>query len=163
MKTRAEAAPRCPRPILVLAYGNPSRGDDALGPLLIERLRHRQRAGELQGLELLTDFQLQIEHILDLQGRDLVIFADAGVCGPEPYGFTRVPVEPCSGYSTHAMSPGALLHLYGQTLGEEPPPAWLLAMRGYAFALGSPPTPEAQSNLRAAVDQLVAIIRNGVS
>jgi Ni,Fe-hydrogenase maturation factor len=30
-------------PILIFGYGNPSRGDDALGPELIQRLEHRQR------------------------------------------------------------------------------------------------------------------------
>jgi Ni,Fe-hydrogenase maturation factor len=27
-------------PVLILACGNPSRGDDALGPLLLERLQN---------------------------------------------------------------------------------------------------------------------------
>jgi hydrogenase maturation protease len=61
---------------LVLAVGNPSRGDDALGPALLERLRDAgvDAAGDV---ELLTDFQLQIEHALDLQGRQAVLFVDA--------------------------------------------------------------------------------------
>jgi hypothetical protein len=48
-------------PILVFAWGNPSRGDDALGPLFAERIE----ALGLPGVECLTDFQLQVEHALE--------------------------------------------------------------------------------------------------
>jgi hypothetical protein len=75
----ARCGPR-PRPLLVLAIGNPSRGDDALGPLFAsargELARRRDRRGQV---ELLTDFQLQIEHALDLVGRARVVFVDASV------------------------------------------------------------------------------------
>ena len=49
-------------PLLVFGYGNPSRGDDALGPALVDWLRRQRRGGA--EVELLTDFQLQIEHAL---------------------------------------------------------------------------------------------------
>ncbi|MDP2785684.1 MAG: Ni/Fe hydrogenase, partial [Sulfurimicrobium sp.] len=62
-------------PLLVFGYGNPSRGDDALGPLLLEQLA----ALNLPHVELLTDFQLQVEHAVDLQGRERVLFIDASV------------------------------------------------------------------------------------
>ena len=56
-----------PAPLLVLGVGNPSRGDDALGPLFIDRLG-RALASEVSSVavELLTDYHLQIEHALDL-------------------------------------------------------------------------------------------------
>ena len=50
-------------PILIFTYGNPSRGDDALGPAMFDLLeKHKRETGELDRVELLTDFQLQIEH-----------------------------------------------------------------------------------------------------
>lgn len=63
-------------PLLVLAVGNPSRGDDALGPMLLEALRAEGVEGNGQ-VELLGDFQLQIEHVIDLRGRRAVLFVDA--------------------------------------------------------------------------------------
>ena len=48
------AAENAPAPLLVIGIGNPSRGDDAIGPLAIERLG----ALGLPDTELLTDFQL---------------------------------------------------------------------------------------------------------
>jgi hypothetical protein len=96
------------RPVLVFAYGNPSRGDDALGPLLIERLEERQRAGALTRVDLLTDFQLQVEHALDLRGRERVIFAEAAASGPEPpRACIHRPVADCTTVSSAPALPTA--------------------------------------------------------
>ena len=118
-------------PILIIGIGNPSRGDDALGPLLIERLE----ALQLPYVELLTDFQLQVEFALDLQHRQQVIFIDASLNATPPFTFTPAIAEQDNSYSSHALSPGAVLHHY-QMLYGKPPPAFLLAIRGEAFELG---------------------------
>lgn len=137
-------------PILVIGIGNPGRGDDALGPLLIEALQDAQ----LPGVELLTDFQLQVEFALDLQGRSQVIFADASVAAPAPFTFTATVAERDASYSSHALSPGAVLHACRHIFGE-PPPAWTLAIRGYRFGLGQALSPDAAANLAAARAWLV--------
>ena len=72
-------------PLLVLAVGNPSRGDDALGPMLAERLE----SAALPGVEVITEFQLQVENALDLEGRERVIFVDAGVGTGGPFEAPR--------------------------------------------------------------------------
>lgn len=137
----------------MFACGNPSRGDDALGPALLERLARRQAQGGLPDCDLLTDFQLQVEHALDLVGRELVVFVDASLSGPEPYAFTPVTPEPVLTYSTHQMTPGAVLCTYAQlSLQIAPgpcPTAWLLAIRGYRFGLGEDLSAAAQVNLDA--------------
>lgn len=61
--------------VVVLCYGNPSRGDDALAPLLYEHLVELFSMRE--DLLLVNDFQLQIEHIVDISQADLVLFIDA--------------------------------------------------------------------------------------
>jgi len=142
------------RPVLVFACGNPSRGDDALGPALLERLAARQAEGRFVDCDLLTDFQLQVEHALDLIGRREVIFVDAAASGPEPCAFTPVVPEPALTYTTHAMSPGGVLRVLAQIHPDPPPPAWLLAIRGYAFDLGQPLSPGALANLDAALTML---------
>jgi hydrogenase maturation protease len=136
-------------PVLILACGNPSRGDDALGPLLVERL-----AALGCEADLLADFQLQIEHCLDLERRDLVVFVDASVSGPEPFALTPVSADASVSITTHAMTPGALLRVYGQALGGEPPESWLLAIRGYGIDLGAGLTGRAAANLDAACAHL---------
>jgi len=72
-------------PVLVLAVGNPSRGDDALGPELAARLE----AAALPGVEVIVEFQLQVENALDLVGRERVIFIDAGTGTPAPRSGAR--------------------------------------------------------------------------
>lgn len=134
-----------PPPVLIIGVGNPSRGDDALGPLLIERLE----ALQLPGVELLTDFQLQVEYALDLQGRQQVIFVDASLTAAAPFTLTPAFATEDSSYSSHALSPGALLHAYQKLLGEAPPAA-ILAIRGEAFELGEGLSANAASSLEAA-------------
>lgn len=132
-------------PLLIFGYGNPSRGDDALAPLLLQRME----ALALPHVELLADFQLQVEHALDLQGRETVLFIDASVSCAAPYRFSRI--RPCrdASYTTHIMSPMALLHVYQRLYGT-PPPAYLLEIRGERFELGEPLSQEAAPNLEAA-------------
>ena len=143
-------------PLLVLGIGNPSRGDDALGPLFVERAGAALAPEVARGeLEFLTDFQLQIEHALDLEGRGRVVFVDASVRAAAPFEFTRL--APCrdATHSTHAMSPAALLETYRAVLGA-PPPAWVLAIRGEAFELGEALTAEASAHLDEALAYFVA-------
>ncbi len=139
-------------PVLVFACGNPSRGDDALGPAFVERVgaRYADAVGAGQ-LEILTDFQLQAEHALDLVGREAVVFVDASVSCAPPFAWD--PLQPSRevGYTTHVMSPAAVLATYVLVHGTDPPPARLLAIRGERFELGAPLSPAAAANLDAAV------------
>jgi hydrogenase maturation protease len=119
----------------------------------------RQRRGELLEMEVLTDFQLQVEHALDLEGRELVVFADAAAAGPAPFALTRLAPQRDLSHSTHAMSPGGVMRVFRQMTGRGPPPAWLLAIRGYAFGLGRPVSPAGRRNLDAAEARLLEFLR----
>lgn len=134
-------------PTLVFGWGNPSRGDDALGPLFVEQVE----ALGLPGVECLTDFQLQVEHALDLNGRQRILFVDASVDAPAP--FTAEPIFPAkdASFTTHAMTPQSVLQVYCDLEDTDPPPTWLLAIRAERFELGEAPTAEAQRNLAAAL------------
>ena len=136
-------------PLLIFAYGNPSRGDDALGPLLIENLQILN----LEGIEMLTDFQLQVEHAYDLQGRERVLFIDASVSCEAPYTFSRLFAQKDPSYTTHVMSPMAVMHVYQELYGD-PPPSYLLQVRGESFELGESLSPQAEVNLQSSLDLL---------
>jgi hydrogenase maturation protease len=141
--------------VLVFTYGNPSRGDDALGPLMYELLKEQQQTtGLLNGVALLTDFQLQIEHATDLQHRQRVIFVDASLTASPPYEFQTLLPEQDASYTTHAMSPAAVLAVYQQIHQQPPPSAFLLAIRGYEFRLGEPLSARARSHLQSAFEFL---------
>lgn len=121
-------------PLLVIAVGNRSRGDDALGPLLLDALRAAEPGEQV---ELLEEFQLQIEHALDLAGRAAVLFVDASRA-PVPGGVSLTPLLPQAGPppASHALAPAALLGVYRQVQRSPAPPAWLLAIQGEDYALG---------------------------
>ncbi len=137
-------------PVLVFTWGNPSRGDDALGPALFELLETERLAGRLPGVELLTDYQLQVEHALDLQGRERVLFVDASVSAQAPCELHPLQPERDASYTTHAMTPGAVLAVYEQINGQSPPAAFMLSIRGYSFELGTPLSQQAGANLQDA-------------
>ena len=142
------------QPQLVFTWGNPSRGDDGLGPAMYELLLQE----DLQGVDLLTDYQLQIEHAIDLEGRRRVLFVDVSTSASAPFEFDRLQPEQDSSYTTHAMSPQSLLSVFQQVNGCAPPPAWLLSIRGYDFGLGKPLSAEASSNLLAACAHIKALL-----
>ncbi len=137
-------------PVLIFGWGNPSRGDDALGPLFVERIE----ALNLPDVECLTDFQLQVEHALDLQGRQRVLFVDASIDAPEPFSVTTIGPHKDASFTTHSMSPQAVLQVYRDLEDQAPPPCWLLAMRGERFELGEPLSVNAKANLETAVSWL---------
>ncbi len=134
-------------PRLVIGIGNPSRGDDALGPACIDGLE----ALAPPRTELLTDFQLQVEYLLDLAGRREVIFVDAAAGGPAPFRFAPVAASDRPGCSTHAVPPADVLAAYRRHYGTPPPASHVLAIRGYHFDLGAPLSAAAAANLEAAL------------
>jgi hydrogenase maturation protease len=147
-------------PVVIFAVGNPSRGDDALGPechgQLEKWLKNEMLADRF---ELIEDFQLQIEHAIDLQGRQLALFIDAGAKTPGPFTFERIAPATGAAYTTHELPPEAVLQVYVQTEGEEPPPAFVLCIRGEQFELGEALSAAASRHLDAAFGLLTSLCR----
>lgn len=144
-------ARQSPAPALIFTYGNPSRGDDALGPEMFDLLARRKReTRDLDSVDLLTDFQLQIEHAVDLENRQCVLFIDAGMSCPEPFELQPLQAERDDSFTTHAMSPAAVLSVYEQINRHAAPPAYLLTIRAYEFGLGVPMSVAAWKNLQQA-------------
>lgn len=120
-------------PLVVFACGNESRGDDALGLRLLERVT----AQSLPGVVTVEDFQFQIEHALDLDKAALALFLDAGTGSVPPVAFYEIPAGARSASaSSHALEPAQLLEIYRQAMGKPPPPAFVLCVRGERFGLG---------------------------
>jgi len=136
------------KPILIFTWGNPSRGDDALGTEVYDLLQKE----DLENVDLLTDFQLQIEHAIDLENRERVLFIDASVSATAPFEFYRLRPDQDDSYTTHAMSPASLLATFEKVNRKAPPPAFMLSIRGYEFGLGIPTSDKASANLADALD-----------
>ena len=136
--------------LLLFGYGNPGRGDDALGPELIGRIAQLH----LADVECQNDMQLQVEHVTDLAACKRVLFIDADISCAEPFDFSEISAVKDDSYTSHAMSPTALLHAYSQVYGKDAPPAFLLRIRGYDFELGDPLTGKASANLERATEKV---------
>lgn len=139
-------------PVLIFAIGNESRGDDALAPLLARNISNYMIYNSiLENIEILEDFQLQIEHAMDMKDRRLVLFIDAGMDTPAPYSFYRTQASNEPVLYSHALAPEALLKVYAQFYGETAPDAFVLCIRGEAFELGEALSPVATENLASAL------------
>ena len=145
--------------IVVLAAGNRSRGDDAIGPLLLARLESCLAAPGRGGeFERSYDYQLQIEHALDLRGRKLALFIDAGWHTPAPFAFYAADAASAPAtLNTHELSPQAVLEVYRRVELAEPPPAFVLCTRGERFELGEGLSRAGEDHLEAAWQRLAQL------
>ena len=127
--------------VLVIGYGNTLRGDDAVGPILAERLRGELRT---EGILVLTCHQLTPELASDVAACERVIFIDASTEVPageiECRPLTPLPCDAAS--LVHTMSPEQLLALAQLVYGCAPQ-ATLVSVGALRFDFGdaslSPP------------------------
>ena len=120
--------------LTVFAWGNTCRGDDAIGPLLAARLRETATPG----LVVIEDHQLNIEHVTDICGQ-AALFVDASIEIDSGFRLERISPSKEGNFSTHAISPQALLNIYQQTMHKAAPDAWLLHVAAREFGLGEEP------------------------
>jgi len=140
-------------PTLVFAVGNLSRGDDAVGPLLAARLE----AADVPGVEVLVDFQLQVEHALDLAGRERVIFIDACVDAETPFVEREVRADAGFAHTSHSLAPSQVLETFRRVTGREPPPALLFGVRAQDFELGAGLSADTEQACAAAWPRLLEL------
>ncbi len=146
--------------ILLIGYGNPGRKDDGLGPALAAAIE----AMELPGVSVEANYQLTVEDASMLGDYDRVLLADADATGDAPFRMEPlVPAEKGFSFSTHSVQPDALLAL-ARDLFDAEPECYLLGIRGYEFnEFDEGLSPQAESNLAAAVEYVRSFLREDVS
>ena len=150
---------------LIFGIGNPSRGDDALGSTFIECLSgwldQPERAQSLpMDLILLTDFQCQVEHALDLLDMSGALFIDASHTAKPPFEMTKLAADFDATHTTHALSPACVLAV-AEKLGQTLPDCWLLAIPGHGFELGDALSDQSKSCLDQAFDAVLDALHRG--
>ncbi len=65
--------------------------------------------------------QLQIEHVMVVARCDQVLLIDTDLSCAEPFVCSKVVAEKDGCYSTHAVTPSALLHVYQEVYGQAAP------------------------------------------
>ena len=140
--------------LVVFGWGNDARGDDGLGPLLLERVAQAC----WPDVATIEDFQLQIEHALELDGAGMALFLDAGRGTPAPFAFREIEARRDASHTTHALSPEAVLDVFAR-LGRAPPPSFVLCVRGERFELGESLSDPALERLEAAWEFVKRLMR----
>jgi len=147
-------------PVLIFAIGNESRGDDALAPLLVRRLAPWLAENNLaEACEILEEYQLQVEHVLDLQQRRLILFVDAGMDTPAPYNFYPLKNSAAAQLYSHALTPEALLAVHQQLYPAASLSAFVLCIKGESFELGEDLSALADNHLQLALDFTSELLR----
>ena len=143
--------------VLVMGFGNPARADDGLGPAVAAELESRSP----EGVTVDSDYQLTVEDSAQAAEHDVVVFVDAAVEGREPFSFTRIEPERQESFSSHSVSPQAVMGLAEDLFGASTP-AYMLAVRGYSFDMFQEELTEgARENMRAALDFLQSVLETG--
>jgi hydrogenase maturation protease len=142
--------------ILVIGYGNPSRGDDGLGPAIAARLE----ALQIPGLSVESDYQLSIEHAALAAEHDIVVFADAARDAEMPFYFRPVaPIAaPAGRLGTHSITPAEVLFL-ALSCFHAAPQGFLLGIHAPNLGcLEEGLSPAAQQSMEAALEHLQEFI-----
>lgn len=143
--------------ILLYGYGNPGRLDDGLGPALAATFEHATS----EWFTVEANYQLTVEDAQLVAEHDVVIFADASLDGPEPFSLARVRGQARSSFSTHSLSPAAVLGLAHELFAAKTR-GYLLALRGYRFdEFGEELSSGAKANLDAARTLIKEMLHHG--
>jgi hydrogenase maturation protease len=132
---------------LVLAIGNSGRQDDGLGWAFGEAL---EKDGQFEG-EVHYRYQLQVEDADLVTTADRVVFVDA-FKDPLPDGFQWKKIAPNADFefTTHALSPEAVLFFCEQLYGRVPD-AYCMLISGEAWELEIGLTERGKKNLELAL------------
>lgn len=142
--------------ILIIAYGNAMRGDDAVG-LHAARELERQFRDDPE-VDIVACQQLMPEMADDISGSELVIFLDA-CCGEEPGTVRCKHISPANvpvGL-THHLDPQSLVSAAEQLYGEAPQ-AICITLAGWSFEASNRLSKSAQLRLPELVLQTRGII-----
>jgi len=146
------------RRALVIGYGSPIRGDDALGPLVADRLARRDLP---QGVTVIARHILTPDLVPAVCDARLVVFVDAAISGtPGEIHCRRLkPAQAPPVTVAHFLDPAELL-AWAEALYDKLPTAFLVSTPGHCFDFGhfrlSKPVAGAVEALTERVHDLVA-------
>ena len=144
--------------ILVYGYGNPGRQDDGLGNALITELRQWAEKEGWSHIQFESNYQLNIEDAEMISHFDKVFFVDASVEEDvHDFALTSLTGMNEMTFTTHAASPGYVVHLCSKLFGDIPE-AYLLHIRGYEWEFKESLSIKASENLNKAIGLMKEIL-----
>ena len=144
--------------VLVIGCGNPLRGDDAAGPVLVRRLWDR---GLPEGVRCADGGTGGMDVVFQMRGVPEVILVDACRTGAEPGAIFEVPgdevanLPPLSGINLHAFRWDHALAFARWLLREgRPDRVTAILIEGATFDVGAALSPAVDRAINAVVDRL---------
>ena len=135
---------------LLIGIGNESRQDDGLGWAFVRAIHE---SGSFKGKVGLR-YQLQIEEADHIRSFRQVIFVDATHEDlPEGFALEAVSSEGDLSFTTHRLSPSAVMAL-ANDLYDHQPEAYILKIQGEQWEMEESMSPKAQKNLQKALNYL---------
>jgi hydrogenase maturation protease len=147
------------RSILIYGYGNPGRQDDGLGNAFVEAMEEWAKGNKLEHLAFDSNYQLNIEDAAAIAEHDMVFFVDASTEEIDDFMLSPVDANTEVTFTTHAASPGYIVHLCGQ-LYDRVPDTFLLHIKGYEWAFREGLSAKGRINLSKAMDYLKSRLQN---
>jgi hydrogenase maturation protease len=123
--------PKPARRTLVIGYGSPIRGDDAIGPLVADLL---EAEGPPAGVTVISRHILTADLVPDIAANDLVLFLDAAANGEAGEVRCRplAPDAAAPSSMAHFLDPRELL-AWAEALYDRVPVAYLISVAGASF------------------------------
>jgi hydrogenase maturation protease len=123
--------PKPARKTLVIGYGSPIRGDDAIGPLVADLL---EAEGPPAGVTVISRHILTADLVPDVAANDLVLFLDAAANGEAGEVRCRplAPDAAAPSSMAHFLDPRELL-AWAEALYDRVPVAYLISVAGASF------------------------------
>jgi hydrogenase maturation protease len=120
-----------PPRVLIIGYGSPIRGDDAVGPLVADRLLDELESDRIR---VFSRHILTAELVENVRDAGLVIFLDAAMEGTAGEVRCRRVEPSIEAISTmaHFVEPGELL-AWARELYQHTPKAYLISICGQSF------------------------------
>jgi hydrogenase maturation protease len=123
---------------LVIGYGSPIRGDDAVGPMLADQIQHAVESGDWPpGTEVQSRHILTAELVADIERAERVIFLDAAAnLSPGEIRHRKLtPDAAAPSTMAHFHDPRELL-AWCEALYGSAPDAWIITVGGGHWGYG---------------------------
>lgn len=143
--------------ILIMGYGNPLRGDDALGQAAAAYLA--QRFEEDAEVQVRAVHQLTPDLAEQLAACDTAVLIDARHAAPAGQVFleeVQAAAQPSSGFS-HYVTPGELLLLADKLYGARPS-VYLAGITATSFGVGVPLSAAVRDGLPLLIEKVEAAV-----
>ena len=139
---------------LVIGYGNTLRGDDGVGPRVVEAVEKLN----LRGVRTLICQQLSPEYADPVSRAHTVVFVDAAVDAPREVQLRKIEPNESAQLMAHAADPRTMLALARDVFGHAPQ-AWWLTIPAVKLDFSETLTPEAQRGFEVALKKIQELCR----